>query len=67
MKSFHIQIIATGSKRCGNQSGLCPNQTLRADFSTVQLVRKLTELGLWIGCSQCSFWRSTSYIWTHNL
>jgi len=67
MKSFHIQILATGSKRCGNQSGLCPIQTLRAGFSAVQVVGRLTELGLRIGCSQRSVWRSTSYIWTHNL
>jgi len=67
MKSFQIQILETGCKCCGNQSGLCPIQTLRAGFSTVQMVGRLTEIGLRIGCSQRSVRRSTSYIWTPNL
>jgi len=54
MKSFHIQILATGSKRCGNQSWICPIQMLRAGFGTVQVAGRLTELGLWIGTTQCS-------------
>ena len=41
MKSFHIQILAIGSKRCGNHSGLYTFQTLRGGFSTVQVVGRL--------------------------
>jgi len=43
MKLFKIQIMATDSKRCGDQSWLCPLQPLRAAFSTASASGEETD------------------------